>query len=142
MRSKCPYKKTKRRVGRGIGSGNGKTAGRGYKGAGSRTGAKARLHLEGGQNTFIRRLPKRGFNKADGVEYVVINVHTLEKMNKAEVTPQDLALAGLVKNFKSGLKLLGTGEITKAVKVHAHACSKQAREKIEKAGGSVVLLTK
>ena len=134
-------KKRKVRVGRGIGSGNGKTAGRGTK------GQKARRNIhpgfEGGQTPIHRRLPvKKGFRNINHIEYAVLNVGTLEAAfeSGAEVNPETIREKGLVGNVKDGLKILGHGELKKNLKVSAHAFSKSAQEKIEKAGGEVVTL--
>ncbi len=140
MKSKCPYKKKRRRVGRGPGCTSGKTAGRGSKGQHSRTGSKARLFAEGGQNTFIRRLPKRGFVNAEKKMFEVVNVELLARLDKAEVTPKDLVELGILNKIRDGVKVLAQGEIDKAMTVHAHAFSATAIEKIEKAGGKAVLI--
>ena len=141
MKSKCEYKKKKKRVGRGIGSTLGKTCGRGTKGQFSRTGAKARTWSEGGQNSFIRRLPKRGFNSPDKKIFAVVNLGQLNNFSD-EVGPQDLMSAGLFKRMPHGVKILGKGSIKKAVKVSAHAVSASARAAIEAAGGSVTIINK
>lgn len=138
MKSKCPYKKKRRRVGRGIGSTTGKTAGRGVKGQFSRTGAKARLYSEGGQNSFIRRLPKRGFNHPTKKEYAIINIATIATLDKAELTAQDFINAGVIKKVGDGVKILAKGELSKAVTVHAHKFSQAAIDKITQAGGKIV----
>jgi len=135
------YKKGKR-LGRGIGSGKGKTAGRGTKGAGSRSGwsGSIRATREGGQTPFFTRLPKRGFsNFKFRVEFNVVNVKTLNSLfNDGEtVTPEALVARGLIANTRTPVKVLGEGEVTKKLKVTAAAFSKIAIEKIEKAGGSV-----
>jgi len=127
-------KRPKKRVGRGPGSGNGKTAGRGHKGQRSRSGYSQRLGFEGGQMPLIRRVPKRGFTNLFRTEYAVVNVGRLAALEDAEVTPELLAMEGLV---RAGLpvKVLGEGEVAKAIVVSAHRFSKSAREKIEAAGG-------
>lgn len=134
-------KKRKVRVGRGIGSGLGKTAGRGTK------GQKARRNIhpgfEGGQTPIHRRLPqKKGFRNINHIEYAVLNVGALEEAFAAgdEVNPDTAREKGLLGNVKDGIKILGHGDIKKKLKVSAHAFSKSAREKIEKAGGEVVTL--
>jgi large subunit ribosomal protein L15 len=134
-------KKRKVRVGRGIGSGLGKTAGRGTK------GQKARRNIhpgfEGGQTPIHRRLPvKKGFRNINHIEYAVLNVGTLEEAfeSGAEVNPETIREKGLVGNVKDGLKILGHGELKKKLKVSAHKFSKSAQEKIEKAGGEVTSL--
>ena len=129
----------RKRVGRGMGSGTGKTSGRGQKGQGSRSGGGVSAHFEGGQMPLVRRLPKRGFTNINRVEYQVVNLRDLEAMDGA-VTLEALKGAGLIGNFRHPVKILGTGEVTKALAVEAHAFSKSAREKIESAGGSVTVL--
>jgi large subunit ribosomal protein L15 len=124
---------SKKRVGRGPGSGLGKTAGRGHKGGGSRSGFSARPGFEGGQMPLIRRVPKRGFHNEFRVEYVVVNVSQLGDLGKV-VTPELLAERGLVHKGRK-VKVLGNGEIATAVTVSAHKFSESARAKIEAAGG-------
>jgi large subunit ribosomal protein L15 len=127
--------KEKKRVGRGQASGTGKTAGRGGKGQKARTGNMNFIGFEGGQMPMQRRLPKRGFSNPFRVEYALINVGDLESLGLPEVDLDKLVDAGAIKVKKSGLKVLGDGELTKAVTVTAHKFSASAREKIEKAGG-------
>ena len=127
-------KKAKKRIGRGPGSGLGKTAGRGHKGQKSRTGFSRRLGFEGGQMPLIRRVPKRGFTNIFRREYAVVNLDRLATLD-GDVTPESLAEAGLVRSGMQ-VKVLGGGEIDKALKVSAHKFSKSAREKIEGAGGT------
>jgi large subunit ribosomal protein L15 len=129
--------KEKKRVGRGQSSGTGKTAGRGGKGQKARTGNMNFIGFEGGQMPIQRRIPKRGFSNPFRVEYALINVGDLEGLGLAEVDLDKLLEAGAVKVRKDGLKVLGDGELTKAVSVKAHKFSASAREKIEKAGGKV-----
>ena len=134
-------KKRKVRVGRGIGSGLGKTAGRGTKGQKARRNIHPRF--EGGQTPIHRRLPvKKGFRNPNHVEYAVLNVGMLESAFEAgaEVSPETIRSKGLVGNVKDGIKILGHGELKKKLKVSAHAFSKSAQEKIEKAGGEVTSL--
>lgn len=123
-----------KRVGRGPGSGTGKTAGRGHKGQRSRSGYSRRLGFEGGQMPLIRRVPKRGFTNIFRKEVAVVNLRDLTDF-EGEVTPETLAAKGLV---RKGLpvKVLGDGEVQSALQVKAHRFSKAAREKIEAAGGS------
>ncbi len=129
---------SKKRVGRGD-----KTAGRGENGQKSRAGYSAKIGFEGGQNPLYRRLPKRGFTNAPfKTVYTIVNLESIEKLGQAEVTPAALVEAGVIKASYGLLKILGNGELTKAVKVSAHKFSKSAQEAIEKAGGSVVLITK
>jgi large subunit ribosomal protein L15 len=126
-------KHSKKRVGRGPGSGLGKTAGRGEKGQKSRTGYSSRPGFEGGQMPLIRRVPKRGFTNIWKTEYAVVNLSQLAEL-EGEVNPQVLAERGLVRSGKK-VKVLGDGEIGKALTVVADKFSKSAREKIEAAGG-------
>jgi large subunit ribosomal protein L15 len=129
--------KEKKRVGRGQASGTGKTAGRGGKGQKARTGNMNFIGFEGGQMPIQRRIPKRGFTNPFRVEYALINVGDLESLGLPEVDLEKLLAAGAIKAAKDGLKILGDGELTKAVQVKAHKFSASAREKIEKAGGKV-----
>ena len=137
-------RKRRMRVGRGIGSGKGKTAGRGTKGAGSRSGwnGSIRASREGGQTPFFRRIAKRGFSNVNfRTEYAVVNLRTLETLfkNGDTVTPEALVKTGLIANTSAPLKVLGEGDLTKKLSVTAAAFSKSAKEKIEKAGGSVTV---
>ena len=133
------YKKRKR-LGRGKGSGHGKTCGRGHKGCGSRPGSSARLTYEGGQMPLFRRLPKRGFNNYNfSRRYEIVNISQLERIfdDGAAINVQELATAGLVDSFKSKVKVLGDGELTKKLTVTAHKFSKSAEQKISDCGGTV-----
>ncbi len=134
--------KRAKRVGRGPGSGHGKTSCRGQKGQRSRSGGGVPPWFEGGQTPIHRRLPKRGFKNINRVEYVVVNLKRLDKMFEAgaEVTPEVLMERGAIKKLMDGLKVLGDGEISKPLKVKAHAFSASAKEKIEAAGGSVEVI--
>lgn len=128
--------KVKKRVGRGPGSGTGKTAGRGHNGQRSRAGFSQRLGFEGGQMPLIRRVPKRGFTNIFRTEYAVVNVRDLEQLEGIEeVTPEALLDAGLVRKGMR-VKILGDGELSKKLTVKAHKFSGSARTKIEGAGGS------
>jgi large subunit ribosomal protein L15 len=131
----------RKRVGRGPGSGLGKTAGRGEKGQKSRSGYSRKRGFEGGQMPLVRRVPKRGFHNIFRKEYAIVNVGRLEKIDSEEITPQGLLKSGVISSLRDGLKILGDGELTRAVKVSAHRISKTAREKIEAAGGKVEVLT-
>jgi len=125
---------TRKRVGRGPGSGLGKTAGKGHKGHKSRAGYSRRPGFEGGQMPLVRRVPKRGFNNSlFRVEYAVVNLAQLAEV-EGEVTPETLAKLGLVRRGKP-VKVLGQGEIQRAIEVVAHKFSESARKKIEAAGG-------
>ena len=128
------------RRGRGHGSGNGKTAGKGHKGQKARSGAP-RPGFEGGQMPLYRRLPKRGFKNRNTKEIVAINLAALECFdNGATVDVNALAEAGIVKNPRDGVKILGNGELTKKLTVKVDACSQGAKEKIEAVGGSVEVI--
>lgn len=129
----------RKRVGRGVGSGLGKTAGRGQKGQKARTGGKVNIHFEGGQMPLHRRIPKRGFTNKNRIEYQVVNLRDLGEF-EGPVTVEALKGAGLIGNARRPVKVLGQGEVTKALMVEAHAFSKSAKEKIEAAGGSVAVL--
>ena len=134
--------KNRKRVGRGIGTGNGKTSGRGQKGQNSRSGGGVRVGFEGGQNPLVFRIAKNGFNNYEfSTRYAVINISDLEKFEDgAEVTPELLKEMGIVKNMKDGLKVLGNGELTKKLTVSANKFSKIAKEKIENAGGKAKVI--
>ena len=139
---KAPKKanSNKKRVGRGMGSGMGKTSTRGHKGQGSRSGSRLMRGFEGGQMPLQRRLPKRGFTNIFKTEYEVVNVERLAEIEEKEITPDVLRKAGVVSSKKTRVKVLGQGDLAKAVTVHAHKFSKSAQEKIEKAGGKVQVL--
>jgi len=127
-----------RRLGRGVGSGRGKTAGRGTKGYNSRSGGGVRPGYEGGQMPLHRRLPKRGFANIFRKKIAVINVRDLNKFDKGSVVDEAVLIAaGLVKGKKDGIKLLGHGEVKHSLEVKVNQISKSAREKIEAAGGKV-----
>ena len=125
------------RKGRGAGSGNGKTAGKGHKGQNARSGGGVRPGFEGGQLPLYRKLPKRGFNNARfGKQYVVINVNSLNKFNDGDVVDSAALLAsGIINNVYDGVKVLGEGELTKKLTVKAAVFSASAKEKIEAVGG-------
>ena len=129
---------TKRtRVGRGVGSGIGKTSGRGHKGQKARSGGGVRRGFEGGQTPLYRRLPKRGFTNRNSLEIVGINLKALESFEDGSViTIDSLIESGIVKNPKDGVKILGNGELTKKLTVKANAFSAKAQEKIEALGGT------
>src|SRR5512134_2100659 len=133
--------KSRKRVGRGPGSGNGKTAGRGHKGRRSRSGGNTPPGYEGGQMPLQRRLPKRGFHNPFRTAYEVVNVGQLEAFDAgAEVTPEALRGRRLLRRGDCQLKVLGDGALTRALTVRAHAVSAAARQKIEAAGGRVEIL--
>ncbi len=134
--------KVRKRIGRGIGSGNGKTAGKGHKGQNARSGGGVRTGFEGGQLPLFRRLPKRGFSNAKfKVEYAVINLSDLNKFeNDAVITPELLKEMGLVKNQLNGIKVLGNGTLEKKFIVKANKFSSVAKEQIEKLGGKAEVI--
>jgi large subunit ribosomal protein L15 len=134
--------KKRRRIGRGPGSGYGKTCGRGHKGEGSRAGASQKPTFEGGQMPLIRRIPKRGFHNRWALSVAVVNVGDLQQRFEAgeEVNLETLRARNLAKGRFDLLKILGNGQLTKNLKVSAHRFSKSAREKIEQAGGQVIVL--
>jgi large subunit ribosomal protein L15 len=134
----------KKRVGRGPGSGLGKTAGRGNKGQKSRSGYSRKIGFEGGQMPLHRRLPKRGFTNIFKKQWLEISLAKLEENFSAgeEITPEILHRRGLIKKAKYDLVVLGNGELTKTLNVSAHRFTKAAREKIEKAGGTVTEIKK
>lgn len=129
-------KKAVKRIGRGAGSGQGKTAGKGHKGAKARSGYSRQAGFEGGQMPLQRRLPKRGFNNIFRTEYAVVNLSSLEERfeNGAVVDAESLKACGLIKKELDGVKVLGKGEITKALTVKVAAISESAKAKIEAAG--------
>ncbi len=129
-------RKDRKRVGRGPGSGNGKTAGRGSKGQGSRSGTRQRRNFEGGQMPLVRRLPKRGFTNIFRRELVIVNVSQLDRFpSGSEVTPELLLAERVVSSLGDGVKVLGDGKLKRKLTVKAHAFSKKAKELIEAAGG-------
>ena len=130
----------RKRVGRGMGSGMGKTSTRGHKGQGSRTGSSMMRGFEGGQMPLHRRMPKRGFTNIFRTEYVVVNLDRIAKLDVAEILADDYTKLGLASSKKVLIKILGTGELSKAVTIQAHKFSKSAVAKIEKAGGKAVVL--
>lgn len=130
-------KRSSFRVGRGHGSGNGKTAGKGHKGQKARSGGGVRPGFEGGQMPLYRRLPKRGFKNPNHLEIVGINVELLNRFeNGSEVTIQSMIEAGIIKNPRDGVKILGKGDLTKKLTVKANAFSESAKAKIEAMGGA------
>ncbi|MEK7728828.1 MAG: 50S ribosomal protein L15 [candidate division KSB1 bacterium] len=134
-------RKNRKRVGRGIGSGHGGTSTRGHKGLYSRSGSSQKAGFEGGQMPLQRRLPKRGFNNIFRVEYQIVNLDKLAKLEGvAVVNLEVLHQSRIIRKKNLPVKILGTGELAKAFEVHAHSFTKSAKEKIEKAGGKAVIL--
>lgn len=134
-------RKQRNRVGRGIGSGNGKTSGKGHKGQNARSGGGVRPGFEGGQNPLFRRLPKRGFTNINRKEYAIVNLDALNRFEDgAEVTPALLLETGVVSNEKAGIKVLGNGTLNVKLTVKAHKFSASAKEAIENAGGTTEVI--
>ncbi|GMB10020.1 50S ribosomal protein L15 [Thermolongibacillus altinsuensis] len=134
-------RKERNRVGRGIGSGNGKTSGRGHKGQNARSGGGVRIGFEGGQTPLFRRLPKRGFTNIHRKEYAIVNLEALNRFEDGtEVTPELLLETGVISKLKAGVKVLGNGEITKKLTVKAHKFSASAKEAIEAVGGKTEVI--
>ena len=141
---KAPKRKTRKRVGRGPGSGHGKTSCRGHKGQKSRSGGGTRPGFEGGQMPLYRRLPKRGFNNASfAVRYAIVNVSELNSNfdSGQTVTPEMLLEKGIINKMLSGVKVLGNGSLDKKLTVKAHKVSQSAQEKIEAAKGQVEFIS-
>jgi large subunit ribosomal protein L15 len=129
----------RKRVGRGMGSGMGKTSTRGHKGQGSRSGFSLMRGFEGGQMPLHRRLPKRGFNNIFRTEYAVVNLDRLADLSVKEIGLDDYKKLGLVSSKNALIKVLGSGDLKSAITIHAHKFSKSAVEKIEKAGGKAIV---
>ncbi len=134
-------KHKKQRIGQGMGSGRGKFSGRGAKGAKSVSGYSRMRGFEGGQMPLHRRLPKRGFTNIFRKEFAIVNVAKLELLEGTTFDPGTLLALGVIKKLNHGLKILGTGELTKKINVKAHVFSKSALEKIEKAGGTAEVIS-
>jgi large subunit ribosomal protein L15 len=135
-------RKDRKRVGRGPGSGTGKNAGRGENGQKSRSGGKVPAWFEGGQMPLQRRIPKRGFTPLNRVEYQVVNLDRLDRVDGKAVTVESLRACGLVRSLKKPVKILANGDVERAFAVTVHAISDAAKAKIEGAGGSVTLITR
>ncbi|MDN3019679.1 50S ribosomal protein L15 [Neobacillus drentensis] len=134
-------RKERKRLGRGIGSGQGKTAGKGHKGQNARSGGGVRVGFEGGQTPLFRRLPKRGFTNISRKEYAVVNLDALNRFEEGtEVTPELLIETGVVSNEKAGIKVLAKGNVEKKLTVKAHKFSSAAKEAIEAAGGTTEVI--
>jgi len=141
LRNPAGARKDGKRVGRGPGSGWGKTSGKGMKGQNSRSGGNTTVGFEGGQMPLKRRLPKRGFTNIFKKRYALVNVRDLERFESSTtVDPATLVKAGLVRKLYDGVKILGQGSLTKPLMVKAHQISRQAKEKIEGAGGKAELI--
>jgi large subunit ribosomal protein L15 len=133
-------RKNKKRVGRGPGSGHGKTACRGSKGQKSRSGFSLKKGFEGGQMPLHRRVPKRGFVPPFREEYQIVNLEKLSEISKEEIKLEDLLKAGLIKKLNKKVKILARGELDSPKKIHAHKFSETAKKKIEKAGGQALII--
>jgi len=133
-------KHNKRRLGRGMGTGRGKTSGRGHKGQKAVSGYHLMRGFEGGQMPLHRRLPKRGFRNIFKKEYAIVNVGQLGRLEGDSFGPESLIKLGIVKKLGDGLKVLGSGELTRPIQVQAHLFSKSAQEKIQAAGGSAEVI--
>ena len=134
-------RKVRNRVGRGTSSGNGKTSGRGQKGQNSRSGGGVRLGFEGGQTPLFRRVPKRGFTNINRKEYAIVNLDTLNRFEDGTVvTPALLIETKVIKSEKSGIKVLGNGQVERKLTVQASKFSQAAKEAIEAAGGSIEVI--
>ena len=140
LRPPAGQKKGRKRIGRGMGSGHGKTSTRGSKGQRAGTGFGQKLGFEGGQMPLHRRLPKRGFTNIFNKQYAIVNLGTLEKLEGEAFDADRLFDLGVIKKLGDGLKILGTGQLTRNVTVEAHHFSKSAVEKIEKAGGAAKVI--
>ena len=133
-------RKKRKRVGGGIGSGHGKTSCKGHKGQNARSGGGTKMGFEGGQMPLQRRLPKRGFTNIFQKQFNIVNVDAINDLSETVITPEVLKTAGIVKNIKKMVKVLGKGDVTRPVTVKAHAFSASAKEKIIKAQGSIEII--
>lgn len=134
-------RKSRKRLGRGIGSGFGKTSGKGHKGQNARSGGGVRLGFEGGQTPLFQRLPKRGFTNINRKEYAIVNLDSLNLFDEGtEVTPELLIESGVISKTKNGVKILGNGTLEKKLTVKAHKFSASAKEAVEKVGGQTEVI--
>ncbi len=137
----CGARHSKKRLGRGAGSGLGKTAGKGHKGQNARSGGGVRLGFEGGQLPLFQRLPKRGFNNVNRKEYAIVNVADLNQFeNETVVSIEQFVTSGLVNKMQNGIKVLGQGNLDKKLTVKAHKFSASAKAAIENAGGTIEVI--
>ena len=142
LRPPAGQRHPRKRVGRGMGSGHGKTSTRGHKGQGSRAGSGVRRGFEGGQMPLHRRLPKRGFRNIFRKRYAIINLKEIAQIAEPAISPDLLLARGVIKKLYDGLKVLGEGELSAPVSVSAHLFSQSAREKILKAGGKAEVIAR
>lgn len=140
MKAKKPYHKRRKRIGRGVGSGHGKTSTKGHKGQRARAGFQQRAGFEGGQNPLYRRVPKRGFNQPDRRAFAIVNLDQIAALQDKELTPESLLQLGVIRKPEDGLKVLGRGKLSRAVTIKAHRFSESAKAAIEKAGGKAIVL--
>ena len=133
-------RKKRKRIGRGVGSGHGKTSCKGHKGQKARSGGGPKSGFEGGQMPLQRRIPKRGFTSIFQKQYFIVNIGSINNLSEAVITPEVLLNEGLIKNTKGKIKILGKGEVTRQFSVKAHAFSASAIEKISKAQGSLEII--
>ena len=140
MKSTRAYQKRPKRIGRGPGSGHGKTSTKGHKGQRARSGFHMRPTFEGGQTPIHQRIPKRGFHPPNRKSYAILNLDQLAKLKISEVSPDWLIKNGVIKDLRDGLKILGRGKISGKITVRAHRFSVQAKEAIKKAGGETILI--
>ena len=140
LRPPAGQRHPRKRVGRGMGSGHGKTASRGNKGQGSRAGTRFRPGFEGGQMPLQRRLPKRGFHNLFRKRYAIVNLKQIARLGESAISPELLLERGLIRKLYDGLKVLGEGELSAPVSISAHRFSRSAWEKIEQAGGKAEII--
>jgi large subunit ribosomal protein L15 len=140
LRPPAGQRHARKRVGRGMGSGHGKTAARGSKGQGSRAGTRFRPGFEGGQMPLQRRVPKRGFHNPFRKQYAIVNLQQIARLGESAVSPELLLERRVIRKLYDGLKVLGEGELTAPVNVSAHQFSRSAREKILQAGGKAEII--
>ena len=140
MKSKRPFQKKRKRIGRGPGSGHGKTSTKGHKGQHSRSGFHMRPGFEGGQTPLYQKVGKRGFTHASHKTFAILNLDQLEQLDVTEISPEALLQSRVIKRIGAGLKILGRGAIKKKLTIRAHRFSVQAKEAIEKAGGQALLV--
>ena len=141
MRSKKPYQKKPKRIGRGPGSGHGKTSTKGHKGQRARSGFHMRGAFEGGQTPIHQRVPKRGFNQPHHKRYAILNLDQLDQLSVSEVSPDWLIQNKVIKHLGDGLKILGRGKLSRKLTIRAHRFSTPAQEAIQKAGGQAIVIS-
>ncbi|MBI4394632.1 MAG: 50S ribosomal protein L15 [Candidatus Omnitrophica bacterium] len=140
VRAKRPYQKKPKRIGRGVGSGHGKTSTKGHKGQRARSGFHQRPTFEGGQTPIHQKFPKRGFNQPNHKSYAILNLDQLDRLKVSEISPDWLIQNKVLKSLGDGLKVLGRGKLSAKMTVQAHRFSGSAKTAIEKAGGKAILI--